>query len=108
MWTTVVDGVTVGVFLGFCLTPFVVWAWLRIRLTEWWVFLGLAGALVSGGMESVEVWGLWSLPVFGVSALTVLATIRGMVIRLREPGYRPTGFFPFGKAPASVRNWMSN
>lgn len=106
MLTNVVAGVTVGVILGAFLTPFSVWAWSRVRLTDWWGFLTLAGAFAAFGGNLVGEWGPWSLPVFVVAGVTVAALTRVVTLRLRDPEYRPTGVFTFGKVPSGVRDWI--
>lgn len=106
MLANVISGVTVGVILGVFLTPFSVWAWSRVRLTDWLGFLTLTGALIAFGGNLVEVWGRWSLLVFLVSGLTVFALTRALSLRLRDPGYRPRGVFTFGKPPSGLRDWI--
>lgn len=106
MLTNVISGVTVGVMLGAFLTPFSVWAWSRVRLTDWLGFITLAGAFIAFGGNLVDLWGRWSLPVFLVSGVTVFALTRALSLRLRKPEYRPAGVFTFGKAPPGVRDWI--
>lgn len=102
----VYEGVSVGVILGCALMPFLAWAWVRVRLTEWWVLFWLVALSFTLTVRAAELWAWWSLSVALVAVVTAYLLTRRLSVRLREPGYRPTGFFPFGKTPPGVQNWM--